>query len=93
MMPVWHVGSLDSLTKVHSNYILANRYVIYYLFQLSTSKDAIACGSSCLGRSTLSAGFYNFTCNGNESRLTDCPRNSNNGCGEDAGVLCSKCCS
>ena len=88
MMPVWHVGSWDSLTKVQ-----ANRYVIYYLFQPSTSKDAIACGSSCLGRSTLSAGFFNFRCNGNESRLTDCPRNQNNGCGQDAGVTCSKCCS
>ena len=30
-------------------------------------------------------------CNGNESRLTDCPRNQDNGCGEDAGVTCSKC--
>ena len=39
-------------------------------------------------------GFVNFTCNGSEERLTDCPSDHNNGCGEDVGVICiAKCCS
>ena len=58
-----------------------------------TSIGARACRSSCFGQSTLKAGIYNFRCNGNESKLADCQRNQNNGCGEDAGVLCSKYCS
>ena len=88
LMPWWCVGNWGSLQKVRTCGC-ADAASTTILF---TTTGATHCTSSCFGRTTELMGIYNINCTGNEMNLTEChDKIDNEGCGGDAGVICSKC--
>ena len=49
------------------------------------------CGESCFGRSTLARGIKEVNCRKNDTLATCVYTPDDNGCDEDAGIICSKC--
>ena len=50
------------------------------------------CKDSCFGKSSLARGIRDVECGDNDETIADCDYESdNNGCGDDAGIICSKC--
>ena len=50
---------------------------------------ATNCSGSCFGRITGLRGIWNISCTGREMNILQSVMND--GCGGDAGVICSKC--
>ena len=82
-MPELHADSWGSL-MVSEN--------ISHHTQVMHGPIGFHCRDSCFGRSTLAQGIRNVNCGNENVTIADCDyRPEDNGCDDDAGIICSKC--